>query len=111
MRACALIGAPGTLADDGQTPMLVTTVSALSSGSANPGNWQLTIFRPDGTEALQTMLTKKVPDVGECTAYGCERYGIDVMKVPVDWTPGMYRLRYVCSFDTSKVAEMTIAVQ
>src|ERR1700694_664978 len=35
---------------------------------------------------------------------------VDVLVMPAPWQPGVYRMRYVCAFDTRRVVDLSIAL-
>ena len=107
--ACAQVGSPGTLNDDGKTPMLVVKTIADSFEHANSGNWQLTVTDASGKQLLRQMLERRIHDVGACTQYNCIKQSVDVVQVPT-WDAGVYNLRFVRAFDTSLVAEMQLTI-
>jgi hypothetical protein len=109
LMSCAQVGAPDTLADDGKTPVITTMLDSDGWELANPGNWQLEVFH-DGKLAFKKMLTRSVPSVGICTSDGCTKHGFDTQVFEYGWQPGVYRFRYTCAFDTSRVVETAVTV-
>ena len=108
--ACAQTGSPGTLDDDGSTPYLVSKFQSDSFELSNPGNWQFTVSE-SGRELIKLRLPADVPNVGVCGSWGCFKDGIAITPLPEPWKPGKYTLRYVCAFDTRRVATMTITLR
>lgn len=108
---CAFTGSPGTLSDDGKTPLLKVYVQDWGWQLSNPGNWQITVTAPDGRVLLKKIMEKAVPNVGTCISSGCLKWAIDVLEMPEPWSPGVYAFDFVCVFDTSIVDHSTITLQ
>jgi len=106
---CATSGMPGMLHDDGVIPLVHSHFSSRTFGFANPGSWQLTIWR-DNQQILQTMLKDDVPSVGVCDENDCEKYDVTITELPKIWEPGKYTFQYICSFDTSARATMSLTI-
>ncbi len=107
--SCAQVGSPGTIADDGKTPFIISMFGSDGWELANPGNWQLKVFH-DGNLAFKRILKQSVPSVGYFNSSGCNKHDSDVQTFEYGWKPGSYRFRYTCSFDTSRVVENVVTV-
>jgi hypothetical protein len=109
VETCARTGAPYTI-NDSQEPVLLTHLRAPTFPDADPSNWLVIVLGPDGKELLRRTHAKVVPEVGTCTEYGCTKWSISLLPVPAAWTPGTYKVRYVCTFDTRRVIDLSITL-
>jgi hypothetical protein len=98
IKSCLEIGSPGTLDDDGTTPVLVSVVHSKSISLADPNGYQITV-RVNGVEALKTMGREDVPSVG--SGY-LPFYAVDIQKLPSAPTTGqVVEIEWIAAWDTA----------
>jgi len=114
IETCLLTGLPGTLMDDGKTPVVVTRVTGIAnSPDADASNWQVEYWFngvPVGKGKRMLVKTGLTPELS-CDQGDCESSSLDVAKWPEPFAPGRYSFRYTCALDTSLVAINIITLQ
>ncbi|SRR6266852_4204479 len=109
LRGCARIGAPFTTADD-DAPLLITHLSGPSFPDVDPSSWLVILTGPDGKELIRQTGPSGIGEVGNCDEYGCEKWNVFLLTLPSPWKPGTYHVRYICAFDTRRVADLSLTL-
>lgn len=110
---CLRTGRPGTLFDDGTTPLITTTVYGdANSPDADANNWQVETWF-NAAPMGKRMMSKSglTPELSCDATSGCESWSLDIMQWPQPFGPGTYVFRYTFGLDVSRVVTNTITLQ
>jgi hypothetical protein len=104
VRACAQF-AP---ADSKSYLVAAFNVDGADAEWADPGNWEIEVWRPTGESLVVFRPEHRAPVVDRCTGSICTRWSVERLPMPVEWQPGRWRIRYTNSKVTSAVSDMSI---
>jgi hypothetical protein len=106
IESCFVIGMPGTVHDDGKTPLLVSVISAPDLDLAKPSAYQLEVER-NGQPALKAMGA----DGAECPVWRSRWWAIDIRGCPGRLVGDTFTLTWTAGWDTKRTETIAVVVR
>jgi hypothetical protein len=108
IESCFVIGMPGTVHDDGKTPLLVSVISGPDLDLAKPSAYQLEVER-NGQPALKAMGADEVPNVPSGDR---DWWAIDIQELPEAPRVGdTFTLTWTAAWDTKRTETIAVVVR